>query len=113
MEKERGEIMGMVIVESGWGSLVPTVVVANMSPFGAAARSGKLNIGDQIMAINATSLVGLPLHECQNVIKVSASVIDLSVALCWLLTSVILNLTVQSKEVIQIVSGDNENLLQL
>lgn len=63
--------MGMVIVESGWGSLIPTVVVANMSPFGAAARSGKLNIGDQIMAINGTSLVGLPLHECQNVIKVT------------------------------------------
>ncbi|PIK48313.1 hypothetical protein BSL78_14818 [Apostichopus japonicus] len=49
----------------------PDVVVANMSPFGAAARSGKLNIGDQIMAINGTSLVGLPLHECQNVIKLS------------------------------------------
>ncbi len=72
VEKERGEIMGMVIVESGWGSLVPTVVIANMSPFGAAARSGKLNIGDQIMSINGTSLVGLPLAQCQQIIKVSA-----------------------------------------
>lgn len=62
--------MGMVIVESGWGSLVPTVVIANMSPFGAAARSGKLNIGDQIMSINGTSLVGLPLAQCQQIIKV-------------------------------------------
>ncbi|XP_070542354.1 uncharacterized protein [Ptychodera flava] len=69
IEKERGEIMGVVIVESGWGSLVPTVVIANMSPFGAAARSGKLNIGDQIMSINGTSCVGLPLTTAQQNIK--------------------------------------------
>ncbi|XP_071489112.1 amyloid-beta A4 precursor protein-binding family A member 2-like, partial [Diadema antillarum] len=69
IEKERGEIMGMVVVESGWGSLIPTVVIANMSPFGAAARSGKLNIGDQVMSINGTSLVGLPLQQCQQIIK--------------------------------------------
>ena len=62
--------MGMVVVESGWGSLIPTVVIANMSPFGAAARSGKLNIGDQVMSINGTSLVGLPLQQCQQTIKV-------------------------------------------
>ncbi|XP_022086964.1 uncharacterized protein LOC110977288 isoform X2 [Acanthaster planci] len=69
IEKERGEIMGVVIVESGWGSLIPTVVIANMSQFGAAARSGKLNIGDQVMSINGTSLVGLPLAQCQQMIK--------------------------------------------
>ncbi|XP_077988452.1 uncharacterized protein LOC144442953 [Glandiceps talaboti] len=69
IEKERGEIMGIVIVESGWGSLVPTVVIANMSPFGAAARSGKLNIGDQVMSINGTSCVGLPLTTAQQTIK--------------------------------------------
>ncbi|XP_038076631.1 amyloid-beta A4 precursor protein-binding family A member 1-like isoform X1 [Patiria miniata] len=69
IEKERGEIMGVVIVESGWGSLIPTVVIANMSQFGAAARSGKLNIGDQVMSINGISLVGLPLAQCQQMIK--------------------------------------------
>uniref|UniRef100_A0ABM0MKU9 Amyloid beta A4 precursor protein-binding family A member 2-like n=1 Tax=Saccoglossus kowalevskii TaxID=10224 RepID=A0ABM0MKU9_SACKO len=69
IEKERGEIMGIVIVESGWGSLIPTVVIANMSPFGAAARSGKLNIGDQIMTINGVSCVGLPLATVQQHIK--------------------------------------------
>ena len=62
--------MGVVIVESGWGSLIPTVVIANMSQFGAAARSGKLNIGDQVMSINGISLVGLPLAQCQTMIKV-------------------------------------------
>ncbi len=69
--KLKGEHLGVVIVESGWGSMVPTVVLANMSPTGAAARCGQLNIGDQIISINGTSLVGLPLSACQNYIKVS------------------------------------------
>ncbi len=68
--KLKGEPLGVVIVESGWGSMVPTVVLANMSPAGAAARCGQLNIGDQIMSINGVSLVGLPLSSCQNYIKV-------------------------------------------
>lgn len=34
-----------------------------------AARCGGLNIGDQIIAINGISLVGLPLTTCQNYIK--------------------------------------------
>lgn len=69
--KAKGEILGVVIVESGWGSMLPTVVIANLAPAGAAARCGQLNIGDQIIAINGVSLVGLPLSTCQNYIKVS------------------------------------------
>lgn len=65
----------MVIVESGWGSMLPTVVIANMAHQGPAARCGQLNIGDQIIAINGVSLVGLPLSICQTYIKV----------ICWLL----------------------------
>lgn len=68
--KLKNEPLGVVIVESGWGSMVPTVVLANMAPSGAAARCGQLNIGDQIMSINGVSLVGLPLSSCQNYIKV-------------------------------------------
>lgn len=68
--KSKGEILGVVIVESGWGSMLPTVVIANLAPSGAAARCGQLNIGDQIIAINGVSLVGLPLSTCQNYIKV-------------------------------------------
>lgn len=60
----------MVIVESGWGSILPTVIIANMMHAGPAERSGRLNIGDQIMSINGTSLVGLPLSTCQSIIKV-------------------------------------------
>uniref|UniRef100_A0AAX7UHH6 Amyloid-beta A4 precursor protein-binding family A member 3 n=1 Tax=Astatotilapia calliptera TaxID=8154 RepID=A0AAX7UHH6_ASTCA len=69
IEKQKGEILGVVIVESGWGSILPTVILASMLNSGPAARSGKLNVGDQIMSINDTSLVGLPLATCQGIIK--------------------------------------------
>ena len=59
----------MVIVESGWGSMLPTVVIASMAPSSPALRCGHLNIGDQIIAINGISLVGLPLSTCQNYVK--------------------------------------------
>lgn len=68
--KQKGEILGMVIVESGWGSMLPTVVIANMAHGSPASRCGHLNIGDQIIAINGISLVGLPLSACQTYIKV-------------------------------------------
>ncbi|KAI1721832.1 phosphotyrosine interaction domain (PTB/PID) domain-containing protein [Ditylenchus destructor] len=45
--KKVGEALGIVVVESGWGSMLPTVVVANMAPGGPASRSNQLNIGDQ------------------------------------------------------------------
>ncbi|KAK9409077.1 amyloid beta A4 precursor protein-binding family A member 3 [Crotalus adamanteus] len=69
ISKEKGEILGLVIVESGWGSILPTVVIANLMHRGAAERSGKLSIGDRIMSVNGTSLVGLPLTSCQNIIR--------------------------------------------
>lgn len=67
--KQKNEMLGLVIVESGWGSMLPTVVVANMMPTGPAARCGNLNIGDQIISINGISMVGLPLSACQTQIK--------------------------------------------
>lgn len=70
IEKQKGEILGVVIVESGWGSILPTVIIANMMHAGPSEKSGRLNIGDQIMSINGTSLVGLPLSTCQTIIKV-------------------------------------------
>jgi hypothetical protein len=48
IRKKVGEALGVVVVESGWGSMLPTVVVANMAPGGAASRSNELNIGDQV-----------------------------------------------------------------
>lgn len=66
--KAAGELLGLALVESGWGSLLPTAVVANLQPAGAAARGGEMCIGDQIIAVNGASVVGLPLAECVAVI---------------------------------------------
>jgi len=38
LPKAKNEPLGIVIVESGWGSMLPTVVIANMMPGGPAAR---------------------------------------------------------------------------
>lgn len=71
IRKQKGEILGIAIVESGWGSILPTVVIANLMHGGPAERSGELSIGDRLMSVNGTSLVGLPLGTCQSIIRVS------------------------------------------
>ena len=84
VEKNKGENLGVVIVESGWGSIVPTVILANLQHGGPAERCGKLSIGDQIMTVNGTSLVGLPLPTCQSIIKglKSQSIARLNIISC-------------------------------
>ncbi|XP_051536996.1 amyloid-beta A4 precursor protein-binding family A member 1 isoform X1 [Myxocyprinus asiaticus] len=92
IEKQKGEILGVVIVESGWGSILPTVIIANMMHGGPAEKSGRLNIGDQIMSINGTSLVGLPLSTCQSIIKAlkNQSRINLNIVRCPPVTTVLI-----------------------
>ncbi|XP_041706747.1 amyloid-beta A4 precursor protein-binding family A member 1 isoform X2 [Coregonus clupeaformis] len=92
IEKQKGEMLGVVIVESGWGSILPTVIIASMMHSGPAEKSGRLNIGDQIMTINGTSLVGLPLSTCQSVIKglKAQSKIKLNIVRCPPVTMVLI-----------------------
>ncbi|XP_040014211.1 amyloid-beta A4 precursor protein-binding family A member 1-like [Xiphias gladius] len=92
IEKQKGEILGVVIVESGWGSILPTVIIASMMHAGPAEKSGRLNIGDQIMTINGTSLVGLPLSTCQSIIKglKSQSRIKMNIVRCPPVTMVLI-----------------------
>ncbi|XP_032874003.1 amyloid-beta A4 precursor protein-binding family A member 1 isoform X3 [Amblyraja radiata] len=92
VEKQKGEILGLVIVESGWGSILPTVIIANIMHAGPAEKSGKLNIGDQIMSINGTSLVGLPLSTCQSIIKglKSQARVKLNIVRCPPVTTVLI-----------------------
>lgn len=82
--KPTGEMLGLAVVESGWGSILPTVVVANMLHGGPAERCGELSIGDRIMSVNGTSLVGLPIHTCQNIIRdlKSQKYVKLSIVHC-------------------------------
>ncbi|KAJ8374726.1 hypothetical protein SKAU_G00053060 [Synaphobranchus kaupii] len=67
--KAAGEILGLAVVESGWGSILPTVVVANLLHGGPAERSGELSIGDRVMSVNGISLVGLPISTCNSIIR--------------------------------------------
>ncbi|XP_067087963.1 amyloid-beta A4 precursor protein-binding family A member 1 [Osmerus mordax] len=92
IEKAKGEILGVVIVESGWGSILPTVIIANMMHAGPAEKSGRLNIGDQIMSINGTSLVGLPINTCQSIIKglKNQARIQLNIVRCPPVTTVLI-----------------------
>lgn len=71
IQKRPGEALGVALVESGWGSLLPTAVIANLLHGGPAERSGALSIGDRVTAINGTSLVGLSLAACQAAVRVS------------------------------------------
>ncbi|KAK5869730.1 hypothetical protein PBY51_024428 [Eleginops maclovinus] len=82
--KTAGEILGLAVVESGWGSILPTVVVANLLHGGAAERCGELSIGDRIMSVNNTSMVGLPITTCQNIIRdlKSQKFVKLSIVHC-------------------------------
>lgn len=82
--KKKGEILGLSIVESGWGSVLPTVVIANLKQDGPAYNCKKLSIGDQILSVNGVSLVGLPLAECQEILRKTKTqrVAKLSVVPC-------------------------------
>ncbi|KAI4904250.1 hypothetical protein NFI96_031779 [Prochilodus magdalenae] len=82
--KRVGDILGLAVVESGWGSILPTVVVANLLHGGPAEQSGELSIGDRIMSVNGTSLVGLPITTCHNIIRdlKNQSEVKLSIVHC-------------------------------
>jgi amyloid beta (A4) precursor protein-binding family A protein 1 (X11) len=73
IEKKKNEMLGVMLMESGWGSMVPTAVIAHMAKHGPAARTSKLNVGDQITCVNGTSLVGLSLNRCMEIVKVRLS----------------------------------------
>ena len=71
LAKHKGDMLGMMVMESGYGSALPTPVIAHLSKMGSAARSGQLNIGDQIIAINSINMVGMPVKVCVEQLKVS------------------------------------------
>uniref|UniRef100_A0A5F8H2Y0 Amyloid beta protein binding family A member 3 n=1 Tax=Monodelphis domestica TaxID=13616 RepID=A0A5F8H2Y0_MONDO len=92
IEKQRGEGLGVALVESGWGSLLPTAVIANLLHGGPAERSGLLSIGDRLTAVNGTSLVGLPLASCQAIVRElkSQTSVTLSIVHCPPVTTAII-----------------------
>ncbi|XP_058138103.1 amyloid-beta A4 precursor protein-binding family A member 3 isoform X2 [Dasypus novemcinctus] len=93
IEKRRGEGLGVALVESGWGSLLPTAVVANLRHGGPAERSGALSVGDRLTAVNGASLVGLPLAACQAAVREvkSQTSVTLSIVHCPPVTTAIVH----------------------
>ena len=73
LAKHKNELMGMMVMESGYGSAIPACVVVHLSKTGAATRSGLLNVGDHIISINGVNLVGMPRRACIDQIKVRES----------------------------------------
>lgn len=68
--KRKGEMLGIMIVAAGIGSIMPTAVIAHLSKTGPAFKSGQLNVGDYLLSVNSTSLVGLSILQCIQHIKV-------------------------------------------
>ena len=62
--------MGMMVMESGYGSAIPACVIVHLSKSGSASKCGLLNIGDHILSINGVNLVGMPRKACIEQIKV-------------------------------------------
>ena len=73
LAKNKGDFLGVMVMESGYGSALPTPVIAHLSKTGSAARSGQLNIGDHIISVNGINMVGMPVKVCIEQLKVSVS----------------------------------------
>ena len=77
LAKNKGDFLGVMVMESGYGSALPTPVIAHLSKTGSAcitgsaARSGQLNIGDHIISVNGINMVGMPVKVCIEQLKVS------------------------------------------
>ena len=72
LNKKAGESLGLMLLESGWGSMLPTVFVAHIANYSVAARCQQLKVGDHILSSNGASFVGMPLNECNNLLKSAA-----------------------------------------
>lgn len=68
--KKRGEMLGIMIVAAGIGSIVPTAVIAHLSKTGPVHKSGQVNVGDYLLSVNGNSLVGLSIPQCIQILKV-------------------------------------------
>lgn len=64
-------------MESGYGSALPTPVIAHLSKTGSAVRSGQLNVGDHIITVNGVNMVGMPVKACIEQLKVSYCVLHI------------------------------------
>ena len=64
-------MLGVMIVESGWGSMIPCAIIAHLAKDGPAAKSGRLNVGDQILSVNGEDLKNATQDVAAAVLKVN------------------------------------------
>lgn len=63
------EALGVSLIPTGPGSIIPTIIVSSIKPASPAYKTELLNVGDQILEINKRSLCGLSYEETLVFIK--------------------------------------------
>ncbi|KAI6647216.1 Amyloid beta A4 precursor protein-binding family A member 1 [Oopsacas minuta] len=81
LPKKQGEPIGVMLIESGWGSMLPTCVIGHMAKSGPAALSNKVNIGDHVIRLCGQSLVGMPLEKCMEIARAARNLTKVSMEL--------------------------------
>eukprot|EP00124_Ichthyophonus_hoferi_P001597 Ihof_evm9s87 gene=Ihof_evmTU9s87 len=72
LPKSPSESLGFMITETSRQSLLPCIFISHIFPGGAASRSGELMVGDSILNINGTSVVGLPFPTILDLFKAAS-----------------------------------------
>ncbi|XP_063673906.1 amyloid-beta A4 precursor protein-binding family A member 1-like isoform X1 [Bolinopsis microptera] len=67
--KRPQEGLGLSLIPSGPGSIIPTIIVSSIKPASPSYKTEQLNVGDQILEINKRSLCGLTYEETLSFIK--------------------------------------------
>lgn len=67
--KRPQEALGVSLIPSGPGSIIPTVIISSLRPSSPAYKTNQLNVGDQILEVNGRSLCGLIYDEILELLK--------------------------------------------
>jgi len=67
--KRPQEALGISLIPSGPGSIIPTVIISSLRPSSPAYKTNQLNVGDQILEVNGRSLCGLIYDEIMELLK--------------------------------------------
>eukprot|EP01134_Creolimax_fragrantissima_P006302 CFRG6302T1 len=73
LRKARDEPLGFMITETGRSSLLPCIFISHIFPGSVASRSGEFFVGDQIISVEGTSVVGLPFRRVLDLFKALTS----------------------------------------
>jgi C-terminal processing protease CtpA/Prc len=77
LQKQEGRTLGFVI--AGGDKVTPDIYVKRIVPNSIASADGRLKVGDRVMFMNETKIIGLSKLEATNVLR-SADTVNLIVA---------------------------------